>query len=508
MKAPREGQVYLAFSRGVLLRSALLTRFTRRQSVSKGSQLRRIAFAFLLAFIPCAASRQSSAQQLSKAQLDAQYQSAVADYNAGRFEQAAALLENVLPYASRSYVVHELLGMVYASLSQNEKALDQLKLAVQLKPDAADARTNLGAFLLRTGKHALAGEQFLKAQQLAPQDYEANHDLGEFYVQSGRIQDAQPFLENAWHNNPDSYGNSYDLAMADFQLGKLSEAREVAEHTLQKNNTGELHNLLAQIDEKDGKFVDAANEYETAAHMDPSDDNLFDWGSEMLLHRTYEPAITIFQQATLHYPKSPRLFIGLGLALYSRGKYDEAVKALLTAADLAPADARCYYFLSKAYDSSPTQADEVTARFQRYAQLKPDDSLAQYYYALSLWKAKRSQNGTVDIPAIEALLQKSIALNPSFPQAHVQLGDLYADQHQYEKSVPEYERALALDPNISDAHYRLGTDYVHVGQREKAQQEFATYQKLRADHLAEIDKERAEVKQFVYTARNPEPTKP
>ena len=142
------------------------------------------------------------------------------------------------------------------------------------------------------------------------------------------------------------------------------------EALLAKQNTGELHNLLGQIDEKDGNFVAAANEFEAAAHLDPSEDNLFDWGSEMLLHRTYEPAISIFQQATLRYPNSPRLFIGLGLAMYSRGKYDDAVEALLKAADLNPADPRCYVFLSKAYDSSPKQATDVIDRFRRYAELQ------------------------------------------------------------------------------------------------------------------------------------------
>jgi Flp pilus assembly protein TadD len=75
--------------------------------------------------------------------------------------------------------------------------------------------------------------------------------------------------------------------------------------------------------------------------LDPSEGNLFDWGCELLLHRTYEPAIEVFQQATVRYPKSPRLMIGLGMALDLRGKYDEAVKALLTAADLDPTDPRC-----------------------------------------------------------------------------------------------------------------------------------------------------------------------
>jgi len=67
---------------------------------------------------------------------------------------------------------------------------------------------------------------------------------------------------------------------------------------LKTKNTAELHNLLAETEEKDGKFVPAANEYETAAHMDPSEGNLFDWGSELLSHHTLEPAIDVFRHAT------------------------------------------------------------------------------------------------------------------------------------------------------------------------------------------------------------------
>jgi tetratricopeptide (TPR) repeat protein len=427
----------------------------------------------------------------------------VADYEAGRYATAADQLEQLLPYAPKSYEIQELLGLVYASLSENEKAVDHLKTAVQLRPNLAEARTNLAASLLHSGKAALAGEQFRKALDLEPQSYDANHNLGEYYVQSGKIADARPLLEQAQKIDPTAYDNGYDLAMADFSLGRLSDARVVIQDLAKRKDTGELHNLLGQIDEKDGKFVSAANDFETAAHMDPSEENLFDWGCEMLLHRTYEPAIAIFQQAAAHYPNSPRIFIGLGLALYSRGKYDEAVKALIAAADLNPTDPRCYLFLSKAYNSSPLQADDVTQRFRRYAELEPNNALAQLYYAMSLWKGKRVEDSSLDLQTVQSLLIKAIALDNAIPEAHVQLGNLYADQHKYAESIPEYVRALQLDPNLSDAHYRLGTDYVHVGQKEDAQKEFSVYQKLRAEHLADIDKERAEVQQFVYSAGAP-----
>ncbi len=439
------------------------------------------------------------AQTAQKQKLDQQYQSAVADYEAGRFSQAAARLEPLLPFAPRSFEIHELLGMVYASLPNADKAIEHLTAAVRIKPNSGEAHTNLGATLLRFGKPELAGEQFRAAVALEPTSYQANHDLGEYFVQTGKVAEAQPFLEAAFKSNPAAYDNGYDLAMADFLLAKFPAARTVVQALLQQKNTGELHNLLGQIDEKDGKFVDAANDFEAAAHLDPSEDNLFAWGSEMLLHRTYEPAIAIFQKASERYPKSPRIFIGLGLALYSRGIYDKAVNALIAAADLNPKDARCYLFLSKAYNSSPLQADEVVERFRRYAGLEPNNALAQYYYAVSLWKGKRTENSNVAPGVVEALLKKAIELDGSLADVHLQLGNFYADQHQYEKSMPEYKRAIEIAPNLSDAHYRLATDLVHTGKKEDAQKEFAIYQQLRAQHLAEVQKEHEEVRQFVYS---------
>jgi tetratricopeptide (TPR) repeat protein len=442
-----------------------------------------------------------SGQKKDTEKLDQQYQSAVADFEAGRFAQAASRLEKLVPFAPKSFEIHELLGMAYASVPDGEKAIEQLKIAAQINPDSGEARTNLGATLLRFGKPELAGEQLKRARELQPTNYDANHNLGEFYVQSGKVSEALPLLKQAYELNPGAYDNAYDLAMADFMTGKLDDARTVIHAILQQKNSGELHNLLGQIDEKDGKFVDAANDYEAAAHVDPSEDNLFAWGSEMLLHRTYEPAIAIFQKASEMYPKSPRILIGLGLALYSRGIYDKAVQALIAASDLSPKDERCYLFLSKAYNSSPLQADEVVDRFKRYANLRPDNALAQYYYAVSLWKGKRVGTSNVDVGLIETLLKRSIALDDSLVDAHVQLGNLYADQHEYAKSIPQYERALALDPNLPDAHYRLGTDMVHTGEKERAQKEFAVYQRLRAEHLAEVQKEHEEVRQFVYSEK-------
>jgi tetratricopeptide (TPR) repeat protein len=445
-----------------------------------------------------------SAQQPGK-NLDGEFQAAVADYNSGKLTQAAAELEKLVLVAPENSEVQELLGLVYSAESQNDKATEYLEKAVRLKPDSAPARTNLAANLVRLGKMNAAEEQFKKAAELAPATFDTNHNLGEFYVRMGNISKATPFLERAQQIDPSSYDNGYDLSLAYIMTGHLADGRQLIHALLKRKDTAELHDLLGDLEEKDGQFVAAENEYELAAHEDPSESNLFDWGSELLMHRTLDPAVTVFQKAVERYPNSPRLMVGLGMALYSLGRYDDAVKALLKGADLNPTDARCYLFLARAYDSSPSQADAVIDRFRRYAELEPGNAKAQYYYAMSLWKGKRTEDPNLDLRQIEALLKKAISLDSKLAEAHFQLANLYSDQNKYSEAIPEYVRARELNPDLADAYYRLGQAYVRIGQKERAQQEFQTYQHLRQQHLADLDQQRAEIRQFVYAEKNGAP---
>lgn len=158
-----------------------------------------------------------------KSELDRQFQSAVAQYDAGKFVEAASQLEDLLPRVPNSFEVEELLGLTYSSMSQDAKAIKHLEAAVRLKPDSVAARTNLATSLSRSGNAELAGVQFRKAFELEPRDYTANHNLGEFYAQAGKIEDARPFLERAHRINPSAYDNGYDLAMADLLTGRLGE---------------------------------------------------------------------------------------------------------------------------------------------------------------------------------------------------------------------------------------------------------------------------------------------
>ena len=449
----------------------------------------------------CALSPARGAEIEQDPQLQRKFQEAVQLYDSNHLPEAAARLEALVQKVPESFDVHELLGLVYSSQGKTSEAIGHLEKAARLSPSSVAARTNLATNLVKLHQFGAAELEFKKARALEPESYDTNQNLGAFYIAAGKLPQAIPFFEKAYQLKPEAYDNGYNLALAYVETSKNDLAERVTKELLGRQNTAELHNLLAEIEEKKQNFVAAANEYETAAHMDPSESNLFDWASELLLHRTLDAAVDIFQRAIERYPKSPRLAIGLGMALYSRGNYDEAVKALLRGADLNPSDPQCYYFLSKAYDSSPGQADEVIQRFRHFMELRPRNGRAPYYYAMSLWKGRRAQDAEVNVLQIEALLKKSVALDPKFPEAHLQLGNLYSDQKKYDVAIARYQQAILLNPDLADAHYRLGQALVHTGKKEEAQEQLRLYQKLRTEHLSELERQRAEVRQFVYSEK-------
>src|SRR6267154_3151577 len=226
------------------------------------------------------------------------FQAAVAQYESGHFREAVTPLERLAKDMPASFDVQELLGLVYAAQSEDVKANDHLAKAVHLKPDSAAARSNLAASYAKLGKLDQAQEQFSKAVELEPNNYETNHNVGEIYVRRGMVAEAVPYLQKAQKLNSASYGNGYDLTLAYMVHGRLSDARNSAKGLLEIKETGEAHNLLAQIEEKDGNIIAAANEFQAAAKLEPSESNLFDWGGELLVHRTLDPAVQVFEEGT------------------------------------------------------------------------------------------------------------------------------------------------------------------------------------------------------------------
>ncbi len=288
--------------------------------------------------------------------------------------------------------------------------------------------------------------------------------------------------------------------------GNYAEARDEVTRLLAHQDTATLHHLLASIDEKLGDSLNAVHEYQHAAQMDPTEPYIFDWGSELLLHHAPEPAADVFDKGTKLFPKSTRMWIGLGASSFARGSNEQAVQQVCTASDLNPDDPAPYLFLGKMQHAQKLPSDEVLEKLHRFVTLQPQNPQANYYYAVALWKSRDPQDKSRSAQ-VESLLANSIRLDPKFAEAELQLGIVYADQGEVTAAIPHYQRVIQIAPQTEEVHFRLAQAHRQVGQVEKSKEELRLYQQLSKESSEKLERERHEIPQFVYTLRDQPPAR-
>ena len=427
------------------------------------------------------------------------FQSAVRNYEAGKFVEAEQILLPLLKSSPQAFEVNELMGLVLVGERKDAEALTYLKNAVHASPASVPAHFAYAGCLVHLSRLAEAEAEIQRVAALKPSDYDSNHNLGELYVQIGKLTSAVPFLEKAQGLQPSSYGNGYDLALAELRTQRPREARNLLQSLLRYKDTAELHDLLGEADEGSGDDLEASKEFEKAAHMDPTEGNILDWGTELLLHHTFEAAIEVFRSGTEKYPASVKMQIGLGLAYYGWASFEKAATAFMRATDLAPRDSGPYLILGETYSDSRIPVPGVVERLERFTSLEPTNAQAFYYQALALWKATKAAPGEMDYSKVESALEKAATFDPKFADAQLQLGNLYSDQNRIPEALAAYQAALRIDPNLADAHYRLGQVYRRTGNSVEAQKEFDFYQRLHEVQITEKDKKHEQIQRFIVT---------
>jgi Tfp pilus assembly protein PilF len=399
-------------------------------------------------------------------------------YTQQQYAQAEAELHALLLQTPRNDSANELLGLVLTSEGRDADATPFFENAVRMSPASVPARENLAANYAKRNKNMLAEMEFKTLVRLDPKNFDLQHNCGEFYINLGKIAEAVVPLKAAQQLRPTDYSNGYDLSLAEMMSGRLVEAETQVQSLLALTETSELHSVLAEVYEKQNKFLLAAKEYQRAAQMDPTEGSVFDWGAELLRHKNLQEAAQVFESGVNLYPQSWSLNTGLGLARHMLGNDQDAVNPLVHTVDLNTADPRSYFFLATLGRIPADQSTLVTARFERYARENPKLAQAQLYYATNLWQRDEASNETTNAEKIEWLLKKAIALDPRLAQAHMQLGVLYSRRGDYPRAAAEFEREIKLDPALAAAHYRFAQALSRMGQKKQSAQELETFRKL------------------------------
>jgi tetratricopeptide (TPR) repeat protein len=259
---------------------------------------------------------------------------------------------------------------------------------------------------------------------------------------------------------------------------------------------------LGDADGDRGNALEVVRKYQHAAELDPSEPHLFDWGAELLKHRAADPAIEVFTKGNRLFPRSVRMLLGLGVAFYARGSYDKAARRFFGACDLNPTDPGPYLFLGKVQTREITQSEAYLDRLRRFAELQPDNAWANYYYAVALCKRQTDHEDATTAARLRVLLEKAVHLDPHLDAAYLQLGIISADRKDSRAAISAYRKAIEINPQLEEAHYRLSQAYAMTGEKLEAQRELALYNQLSKKAAEQLERERAELQQFVFVLKD------
>ncbi|MBM3756253.1 MAG: hypothetical protein FJW38_19970 [Acidobacteria bacterium] len=301
----------------------------------------------------------------------------------------------------------------------------------------------------------------------SPPGFATERQRGAALLRGRELVAALPHLERARAADGANYDNNWDLALTYRLLNRLVDARRLLESM--PRDRGEVRNLLAEVLALSGEARLAAAEYEEAAHLAPTEKHLADWGNHLMKLGASEAALQVFASGAALHPRAIALRLGLGVAQYALGNYDDAARELCAAAALDPSDLRPLEFLGQAIDTAPARNAEVSAHLSNYAARYPRNARARLYHGLAL----------TDPAARERELRAAVALDPSLARGWLQLGVLAEQRGETNLAIDRLVRAAAAQPDLKPAHYRLSRLYRKTGQVALADKHLARYGELR-----------------------------
>ena len=431
------------------------------------------------------------------------------DFRTG-YEWALALRELKQPAAAKKVLgqlsppeepelavkYYSLAGVVAEDLKEGEAAGHFYRRAYQLNPSSyviylALVRATLSAgTAISPGGLPAPPENMSAAQNLA---------LGLLLASHGAYEEAIPRFEETLRQDSSSETAALNLALAYKNVGRLPAAVDLVKRTLRTQPTAALYNLLGSLDEESGEYVKAAESYQRAVELEPTNEQYyFDLGMEYLAHFTFGPALEVYRVGTQKFPRSSRQFLGLAFSHYSLREYAESADAFMAALETDPESPAVF----KAWNTmpgflAPKDWEPLLPRLKGLAGGHPKSAELAYCYGVGLFRSELAKGPQGNLDEAQTLLEKSVRLRPDFPEAHLELGSLYAARKQDEKAVGEYLETIRQDPKSDIAHYRLGQVYRDMNKMELATEELTRYQELSRLHKEELQRSRSAIKQFI-----------
>jgi tetratricopeptide (TPR) repeat protein len=290
--------------------------------------------------------------------------------------------------------------------------------------------------------------------------------LGMALNDSGEVAEATTVLRAAQRWHPGDVWVNYDLARILEAQGRREEALHyyIAARALRPETAHELAHALEATGEPD----QAIAVFQDLVRLRPKDGRhlgclgkaLHTRGRSQEAERALDAAVATLQEQIRLKPDAPWLRNHFGNALFAKGQVDEALAEYRQAIKLDPKDGRVHYNVGNAL-AAKGQVEEAIAEYRQAIKLDPKGAQAHCNLGSALY-----DKGQVDDAIAE--YQQAIVLDPKLAMAHNNLGLALKGKGQVDKAIAAYQQAIQLNPTLALAYYNLGIALEEKGPLDEA----------------------------------------
>jgi len=137
-----------------------------------------------------------------------------------------------------SHQNHNNLGDMYVRHGQLEKAIEEFKKAIEIRPNYADAYHNLANVYLQMGKNEIAKENYQKALEFNPKLWQSHQNLAGLYFLEEKFDLVEEHLLKAIEIDPNNQEFYFNLGILYKKMGKKEKANEAFQKANQLSTPG------------------------------------------------------------------------------------------------------------------------------------------------------------------------------------------------------------------------------------------------------------------------------
>jgi tetratricopeptide (TPR) repeat protein len=389
---------------------------------------------------------------------------------------AIPAFEASLSLEELNWEAHYNLALALLRKGNRSRAVKELQIAIQQKPDSVAAHFALGSLWQADRKLEEAEQEFNAVLTIDPHFVPASLSLGQVLMAQGKPAAAIVCLEKALGLSPQpDQAETLQVArtVAYVQNGEADKAVDllkdfVAAHADSADAHLNLGLLYAQRDQPTDRDA-AVAEYREALQLDPNlDAARISLGKGLLSLKQYSASVSVLEEYARRKPHDDQGCYLLGLAYAALNRLQKAEASLQQAKRLNPGNADTRYDLGLVLVRTG-KPDEAIQEFEAAAKVNPDD--AEIHAQLASVFQQQNQNERAQVE-----LRKSRELRGRSDQ-QAQAGKLNDESNRYllagnpQAAVESYRKALKLNPGDSKLHYNLSLALDKLGDKPAEQEE-------------------------------------